>query len=200
MARSRRSSIIAAVLAGLVAASALAAAQTKPTFQTYKGVTVNLSTGAGLPMTIDVFRWASDAERERLLSVLAEKGDNEFLEALRGMPTAGYLWTDESPGYFVRYAYRLGLPDGGERVIVAIDGRPGSWTRYVWQAKDQPVDYPFTVIELRLNRQGEGEGKMSLAAKVVTDQTNKTIELEDYGKAPVLLKGVQRQPAQQSTS
>jgi hypothetical protein len=41
-----------------------------------------------------------------------------------------------------------------------------------WEAANQPrsIDYPFTFIDIRLNRDGEGEGKMSLATKVIYDK------------------------------
>ena len=53
--------------------------------------------------------------------------------------------------------------DGGRRIVLVTD-RPISF----WEAANQPrsIDYPFTLIELRLNRDGEGEGKMSIATKI----------------------------------
>ena len=38
-----------------------------------------------------------------------------------------------------------------------------------------------------------GEGKVSLATKVTVDQEAKTIALQNYSAAPVLLKGVKRE-------
>ena len=93
----------------------------------------------------------------------------------------------------MRYAYRLPMPDGGERIIVVTDLRLGTWTRgNAWKAV-QPQgspDYPFTMIELRVNRRGVGEGKMSIATKIAVDQEAKTLALENYKSAPVLLKDV----------
>src|SRR2546426_6212824 len=51
--------------------------------------------------------------------------------------------------------------------------------------------YDFTVIELRLNRRrGTGESKSSLFTKVTADKTAKTIILENYTGAKVVLKDV----------
>ena len=50
--------------------------------------------------------------------------------------------------------------------------------------------HAFTLIELRLNKQGRGEGKMSLAAKVAVDAAAKTLALDNYAVAPVLLTNV----------
>ena len=84
-------------------------------------------------------------------------------------------------------------PDGGERVIVATDKPLGSWNPQIWKATATATanGYEFTVIELRLNRRrGTGEGKSSLLAKVTADKTAKTITLENYPGATVVLKDV----------
>ena len=52
------------------------------------------------------------------------------------------------------------------------------------------IDYPFTVIELRLNRDGEGEGKMSIATKITVDKDSNMITLENYDIQPVMLTNV----------
>jgi len=51
----------------------------------------------------------------------------------------------------------------------------------------------LTVIELRLNRAGIGEGKMSLATKVAAGQAAGTIALDNYETAPILLKNVKHE-------
>jgi len=52
------------------------------------------------------------------------------------------------------------------------------------------VVYPFTVIELRLSSNGEGEGKMSIATRIVANRDPGVIEFEDYALQPVLLMHV----------
>jgi hypothetical protein len=155
-----------------------------------------MNPGAGEQLSIRVSRWSTDAERERLTGLLADKGDAELQTALAAAPTIGYIWTSETLGYSVRYAYRLPMPEGGERIILAIDRRLGAWSREAWKASMAGApDYPFTVLELRVNRRGMGEGKLSLGAKVAVDQQAKTIALENYNGAPVLLKDVKREAA-----
>ena len=160
--------------------------------ESFTGTTVNLNPGAGENLKIDVFKWATDAERDALLAVLREKGDSGVGVALEKAPAAGYVWDSGSLGYSVRYAQKVTLPDGGERIIVVTDRPLGSWGREAWKATGQTPTpgYPFTVVELRLNKQGHGEGKMSLAAKVTADA--KTITLENYAAAPVLINNVKR--------
>ena len=76
--------------------------------------------------------------------------------------------------------------------LLATDRRIG-----FWEASNQPrsIDYPFTIVELHLNNDGEGEGKLSLATKVTMDKTHTAITLENYSTQPVLLQSVKRERA-----
>lgn len=165
-------------------------AQTKGPIERFAATGINIS-NAGEPVNIDLIRWSTDAERERLISVLAWYGEREMPGSL---PTIGYVWTSESAGYSVRYAHRVAAPDGSQRVILMTDrpigGSPQSWKPVGATVATQ--DYPFTVIELRLNKAGQGEGKTSITHKITVDATAKTIALENYAAAPVLLSKVSR--------
>jgi hypothetical protein len=90
-----------------------------------------------------VNRWSTEAERNRLLQALFDKGPEKLLDTLVDLPRVGYFRTPTSIGYDLHYAHREKLPDGGERIVLATD-------RYInfWEARNQPrsIDYPFTVI------------------------------------------------------
>jgi hypothetical protein len=139
---------------------------------------------------IVVRQWSPPATRDRLLGVLFEQGPDKLLDALQDLPRVGYFRTPESLAYDLRYAQRTPLPDGGERIVLATD-------RYVrfWEAARQArtLDYPFTIIELRLDGDGRGEGKMSIATRVTADKDDKQIVLENWGTQPVMLKDVRRE-------
>jgi hypothetical protein len=82
--------------------------------------------------------------------------------------------------------------DGGERITMMTD-------RYItfWEARNRPrtIDYPFTMIEVRIGPEGKGEGKMSLATRITYDKKNNTVVLEDYKSQPTLLNEVKREAA-----
>lgn len=85
------------------------------------------------------------------------------------------------------------MPSGGERIILATNRAFGAQSSQWKPSGNQPVtDYEFSVIELRLNAKGIGEGKTSLTAKVIVDGEAKTIALENYAAAPVTLQNVKR--------
>ena len=113
--------------------------------------------------------------------------------AIGKAPTLGYIWTSDITGYSIKYARQVSLPDGGERIILATDRRLGAYSAAWTPATPVPAtDYEFTLIEIRLNAKGSGEGKTSLITKVIVDQDAKTIALDDYTAAPAMLQNVRR--------
>jgi hypothetical protein len=189
----RRGTTLALVVAGIWTASLLLYAQDpKQTVQHFSGTAANV-TGAPEPLKIDLLRWSTDAERDQLSSAL-DKSEKEFVAALGKEPTLGYIWTSESAGYTVRYAYRIQATDGSQRIIVAADKPLGSWNPQIWHpvGTTKGNTYDFTLLELRLpaRRTVPGEGKSSLLAKIYVDKTAKSIALDAYPTAPVVLKNV----------
>lgn len=188
-----KNALVIALVASV--AGAVAAAQTRGGRERFTAFAVNMDEsavarpGAGT-VEIVVERWSTDAQRDRLLAALVEKGPEKLLDTLQSLPRAGYIRTPNSIGYDLHYARKEPLEEGGERIVIATD-------RYIsfWEARNRPrtIDYPFTVIEMRINRDGVGEGKMSLATKVTLNKDKKTIELENYGTQPVLLQNIKRE-------
>jgi hypothetical protein len=114
--------------------------------------------------------------------------------AIGSAPTLGYIWTNDVTGYSIKYAYHASLPDGGERIILATDRRLGAYTT-AWNpvaAAAPATDYEFTLIEIRLDAKGLGEGKSSLTTKVILDNAARTVALENSAATPAILKNVKR--------
>jgi len=189
--RVQRRSFLAVVVSCAVAGVAAAAqAQTNGQPERFTAMAVNMNAGRSGIVEIGVDRWSSDADRDKLLNIVMTQGPEKLLDALQDMPRMGYLRTPDSIGVDIHFARRLRGEDGGERVVLVTDRRIG-----FWEAANRPrsIDYPFTVIELRLNNDGEGEGKISIATKIIADQENKIITLENYDAQPVMLTQVRRE-------
>jgi len=118
--------------------------------------------------------------------------EGSLAAALQASQTVGYLWTSESAGYSLKYAYKL-QGTGGDRIILATDRRLGVWND-LWKPTGNATvtPYDFSVIELRFPAKGDGEGKTSLSGKVTIDMTANTIALDGYAAQPVIFKGVKR--------
>jgi hypothetical protein len=117
-----------------------------------------------------------------------------LLTALQNGPVNGYLWTSEVTGYAIRFAYKLPLPNGGQRIILATDRRLGA-SNATWKPAGTatPTDYEFTVMEFHLGPKGDGEGKASLTGKVTVDAASKSIALDGYDTLPVVFKAIKAQ-------
>jgi hypothetical protein len=180
-----------AILATVVFALPLTG-QTSGSPERFTALAVNTNRGGTAQIEIAVDRWSTAGERERLLQTLLDKGPEKLLTVLQSAPKVGFIRQTSSIGWDLHYAHHNRLPDGGERVVVATD-RPISG----WEAANQPrtIDYPFTVVEMHLNANGEGEGKMSYATKITADKENNAVVLENWGTSPVLLQGVHREKA-----
>ena len=156
---------------------------------------INMNSGpktATVDISID--RWSTDAEREQLLSILVEEKDQyranqALLRAIQKLPKVGYLRTPETLAWDIHYARQNPLDDGGRQIVVATD-RPVGFR----EARNQPrtMDYPFTVLEMRLNKENRGEGKMLAGTKIYIDPKNKNLVLENYAQQPVRLNEIRK--------
>src|SRR5207253_1338028 len=79
--------------------------------------------------------------------------------AIGRAPTIGYIWTSDVTGYAIKYAWRMPLPNGGDRIILASDRRLGADNTAWKPSAATPTDYEFTLLEIHTDAKGNGEGK-----------------------------------------
>lgn len=184
--------IVFAVLLTAALAAALPAAQSNMAQpEKYTAFAVDISNTAPRRNTtqldITISRWTTPAERDGLREVLS-KGQNALLSALQKLPVVGYINSPGSLRYDLHFAWQRPSGDGGRTIVLATD-------RYMtaWEAINQPrtVDYPFTVIQLQVDKNGNGVGKASIATKITQDEDG-TIELENFSSQPVMLNNLRK--------
>lgn len=154
----------------------------------------NIATGANQTIQIRVDKWSPAVERDRLIDVFLAKGQRGLLSALEDLPEMGrfnfpgYMGPDPNNimrlGTDIRYAYSTALPEGGRRIVIITPRVIG-----FREAVNQPrtADYPFTLFEMRFDRNGKGEGRMAYATQISFDKKKQAIELENYSSEPVRL-------------
>ena len=147
------------------------------------GVTGRASTNQ---VDIVINRWTPQAERERLLAAL-RKSPDELLRALQKEPAIGRISTPGSLAYDLRYAQQMPGEDGGRRIVLATDRPVGFWEA---SSGSRTLDYPLTRIELHVDKDGNGEGKLSIAVRPILNDN--VLVLEDYANLPVMLTNVHR--------
>lgn len=153
----------------------------------------NIATGANAVVDITINSWSTAEQRKQLITTMVEKNTDALLRDLQRQPSRGrfripgLMGPDPHQlrlGHDLRYTWQTPQPDGGRRIVIATD-------RYIGfqEARSQPrsIDYPFTLFEIRVNKAGEGEGRMAVATKIDFNKKKNTIELENYSSEPVRL-------------
>ena len=155
----------------------------------------NTATGANTTIRIDINSWSTPAQRTQLVQAFLEKGPQALLKELEKQPEHGRF---NFPGYFgpdpdnimrlgtdIRYARNEAGADGGRRIVI-ITPRVIGFRETVNQPRRS--DYPFTLFEMRFDKAGSGEGRMSYMTKLIFDKQDNKVEIENYGVEPVRLR------------
>jgi hypothetical protein len=156
----------------------------------------NIGTGRAGMVEIRITQWSPAEEREKVITTMLDQGQNALLRLLQGLPPKGRLrfpnHTGPDPtnirlGWDLRYTATTPEPDGGHRIIIGLDR-----TMSFQEVRNQPrtVDYPFTLIEIHLNKDGEGQGKLAYAARIIFDKAKNTVYLENFSTEPLRLNQV----------
>jgi hypothetical protein len=161
----------------------------------FTGFAINMNSGpstATVDFTIE--RWSTDEERNRLLGILQEEKDvyranQKLLNALQELPKVGYIRTPQTLAWDLRYARQSPLEDGGRRIVLGTD-RPIGFR----EARNQPrtMDYPFTIVEVQLDKNDKGVGKILAGTKLFIDKKTNNLVLENYGQQPVRFNEIRK--------
>jgi hypothetical protein len=187
--RLRRLPVSAAVLAAVLSwYVAIGTAQTLGRPEHFTATYVDMNSSRTGTIEIDVQRWSTRAERDQLVQTLFKKGSDQLLDTLRDMRSVGRIYAPGSIGYDLRYAEQHPLPDGGREIVLATD-RPMSF----WEIVNSPrsAQYPFTWVQFKTTPDGRGEGKIAVAARIIGEETDRLIEVEDFALQPVRLQNIQ---------
>ena len=157
-----------------------------------------LPSGVSAGVDINITRWTTDAEREALFSVLAEKGQEGLINALRKQNETGWIRvTGPSlrgsitafPSERFRYAREITREDGSRRIVMALD-RPIS----MYEATRQPRwrKYDMTLLVMDVDAEGNGSGQLAIAVQLSLDAESKTLTVENFGTEPVRLVNIRQ--------
>lgn len=187
----KRLNFVAAALAVLALSSSGVAQQPKEgkkTEERYSAIASNVSelAAAGVvPLDIWITRYTDDAEEEKLMAALDQKGQEGLIEALRRMPPVARMRVPGELATEFHYARQSRGRDGRRRIILATD-RPIGFIEAT--NRTFTLEYPFTMLELRLDDSGRGDGQLFLAAKFI--RTGNLLVLENLVSQAVVLSNV----------
>jgi hypothetical protein len=161
----------------------------------------NIATGANQMIQIDINGWSNQEQRAHLIQTFMEKKQAGLVRELEKQPDLGrfafpgYMGPDPNNvmrlGTDIRYAMDHPGEDGGRRIVIITPRVIG-----FAEARNQPrtVDYPFTLFEMRFDKNGQGEGRMAYATQITFDNKKNTVELENYSSEPVRLNQLKLEP------
>jgi hypothetical protein len=138
---------------------------------------------------IDVQRWSTEVEKDRFARTLLDRGCIALFSALQAAPSVGAIRTPATLPYELRFAWQEPVEDGGRRIILVTGRALGIWKDAM--QLDPPAE-TFTVVEIRLNADDEGEGKVATACGIVVNRSLDLIELGNYASEPVRLAHVRK--------
>jgi low affinity Fe/Cu permease len=180
--------VLAMVAAAMVFAAPVLAQNVTEKFT---GFAINMN-GAANTATIDftITRWSTDAERTALLSLIPEehKSAQKLVDALQDMKSVGSIRTPQTLAWDLRYARQFKLPEGGRRIVLVTD-RPIGFREAANSTRS--MDYPFSILEIRLNANDEGEGKIFSGSKIYVEDGEMVVE--NWGTQPTRFNNIKKQ-------
>lgn len=180
--------VLATVAAAVVFAAPVLAQNVTEKFT---GFAINMN-GAANTATIDftITRWSTDAERKTLLSLIPEehKSAQKLVDALQDMKSVGSIRTPQTLAWDLRYARQFKLPEGGRRIVLVTD-RPIGFREAANSTRS--MDYPFSILEIRLNANDEGEGKIFSGSKIYVEDGE--LVVENWGTQPTRFNNIKKQ-------
>ena len=178
------------LLAVLLSPSVGAQQEPKTSVESYTAVASNISeiAPAGItPIDIEIRRFTDAGENERLMTAFDEKGQQGLIDALQKTPAVGYIRAPGQLAYEFHYARVISEKDGVRRILMLTD-RPMSFGEAVNRGRS--TEYPFTMVDLRIDSGGRGEGKLFLVTKLI--RSGDLFVLENFVSQPIVISDVKR--------
>jgi hypothetical protein len=185
----RAVSIAAALLAVLPLSSAAQDAKPKP--EVFIATAANTSPDIAAPplfeLEINVDRYTTTAEQELLAAAFNKGGQERLLNAVQKMPRVGRFRSPGTLAYDLKAAFTFRGRDNRRRIILITD-------RYVSfseaNARPRSMDYPFSIIELRVDDSGLGEGEIIVVGAL--GFRGNEIMIEEFLNQPLRLTKVRQ--------
>jgi hypothetical protein len=186
----RRAGAAAAFLAAAsfaFASPAAAGSGTKATEEYITANVINMNPGAARNtgrLTVRVFDTTSDERRGALLKVLAEKGSEALVEALREEPPVGTMAFTGTLAYDLRYS-RV-IQQGDTRHLILATDRPITAGEVRQNARS--LEKGVTIVHLQFGPDEKGKikgtGEMLMGAELSLDAATGDLSVEHLGIEP----------------
>jgi hypothetical protein len=179
------------ILAMLPLAYPARAKRDLPAKEEYTGTVIGIGGalgGVSRPFTLSIEGFSSNADAARAVTMLAEGGQDALMKELHGKKL-GYFSMGAQLGRDLNFVQETPTAEGGRRIVALFE----RWMNtFELRHGTRSQDYPFTYLELTLDRSGKGQGTLIPAARISFDKKHgNQIEIENFGIYPARLAGVE---------
>jgi len=150
--------------------------------------TSGAASGKSVGITVYINSYTTDAEVKEYLSVLKAQGQDGLEKAFDKTKERGRLAVVGSTGNDISFIRSRNAET--KRVIRMASNRMMSFAELYNSPRSR--DYKFTIVELRLDADGNGEGNIFYAVKLKFNKKGE-LEIEHYGQSPIRLANVRKQ-------
>ena len=170
------------LILGLATAGAAQAAETFGGTATVKTPTQS----ASRPITVHVERFLTEAERDKVVSVVKTNDTPATVQALAAMPDVGYieLGNQRTP---VKYAYFRST--GAGRMVTVVTAKPILHLGGNLPNAKPKEGFDLGLALLILDANDTGTGELAPAVKLKVNDSG-AIETQDYGSEVVRINGI----------
>jgi hypothetical protein len=161
--------------------------------------------GTTAMIQININRWTTAEERQKLLTQLKENGQEGLVRALQDQEETGWVVNrsqtvqgarrqaamgTSAPSQRLRYAWQIDQPGAKRRIVAALD-RPIGFAEASRGAATRWRDHDVTLIVLDVDEKGNGEGQLAMGVQLEIDEQNR-LTIQNFGSEPVRLNNVRR--------
>ena len=135
---------------------------------------------------IKVSRYSTEEEEERLALALKSQGPQGLFKEMKRQQKTGFLAIRGERGYPTYYTREV-RTDGNREIWILTDRE--IFFEEVYN-REITMQFPFTMITMMLDEEGNGEGTAILGAELKWDEAKDVLRITGYSAEPIRLEGI----------
>ena len=173
-------------LASLALATPAVAEKVSELYRTNAMVPGTVGPGSAASVDIKVSRWSTDEEEDQLVQALKHGGTQGLHKEMKRQKKTGFVAIRGERGYPTYYAQEI--TENGQRAIIILTDREIEFEEVY--NREISMQFPFTMISMALDDEGNGTGAAILGAELKWDEEKDVLRVTGYSAEPIRLEGI----------
>ena len=177
------------LLASLVVTGSPVAAKSGKVSELYRAnamVPGTVGPGAAASVDIKINRFSTDEEEEELRMALKSQGPQGLYKRMKRQQKTGFVAIRGERGYPTYFTQEITV--GGMRTILILTVREIYFDEVY--NREITMQFPFTMITMALDAEGNGQGTAILGAELKWDEAKDVLRITGYSAEPIRLEGI----------